>query len=138
MHLTHLRNSISRSHSLSNTLWFYATRETLDKPLVLKDSEQSHIDNGKTDKPEKNNEPGEPKHEKPKSIKVTDCSQPDLCTDFVLDTIAGLYTCRQRMDWYVFLYVALLLFLLAEKSVLRCNLTHLLNLHFTHVSHPPG
>lgn len=85
-------------HSLSNALWFCATRETLDKPLALTEPEQSQNDNEKTDKPEKNDEP---KHEKPSSIKVTDCGQPDLCTDFVLDTIAGLYTCRQRMDWYV-------------------------------------
>jgi len=87
-------------HSLSNALWFYATREVVAKPLALTDSE-SKSDTGKTDKPkEEEDKHGEDsKHNKPKPIKVTDCGQPDRCTDFVLDTIAGLYSCRQRMDW---------------------------------------
>ena len=79
-------------HSLSNTLWYVATRETVEKPLALTQSE-SKVTKPNSGKHDESN-PNRPAH-----IRVTDCGQPDRCTDFVLDTIAGLYTCRQRMDW---------------------------------------
>ena len=77
-------------HSLSNSLWYFATRETVSKPLALTESES------KVSKEEE-----ESKHNRTHTsrIKVTHCGQPERCTEFVLDTIAGLYTCRQRMDW---------------------------------------
>lgn len=81
-------------HSLTNTLWFFATRETVEKPLALAKSEsETEIEMHDTGKHEV------AKHNRTKAITVKDCGQPDRCTDFVLDTIAGLYSCRQRMDW---------------------------------------
>lgn len=35
----------------------------------------------------------------PIGVRVKDCGKPETCTDFVLDTIAGLYSCRQRIEW---------------------------------------
>lgn len=86
-------------HSLTNTLWFFATREEVDKPLALTHSES------KTNKTSDHEAHHDTKHDetdaviKPKAIEVTDCGKPHRCTDYVLDTIAGLYSCRQRMDW---------------------------------------
>jgi Glycosyl hydrolase family 81 C-terminal domain len=73
-------------HSLSNTLWYFATRPKVDNPLRVQTSD--------FEMPES--------HEKEEATsEVTDCGKPDTCTDFVLDTIAGLYSCRQRIDWLI-------------------------------------
>jgi hypothetical protein len=70
-------------HSLSNTLWFLATRPKVDTPLSLHNkTAQGH----KTDD-------GNPEHE------LTHCFKPTTCTDYVLDTIADEYSCRQRITW---------------------------------------
>jgi Glycosyl hydrolase family 81 C-terminal domain len=76
-------------HSLTNTLWFLSTRPEVESPLPLTKAEISasaHIipDDGGS-----------------KVNQVTDCGRPGVCTDYVLDTIAGEYTCRQRMNWLV-------------------------------------
>jgi hypothetical protein len=68
-------------HSLSNTLWFLSTRPKVETPLSLSNkTSESH----KTD-------PGASPH------KLNHCSRPAMCTDYVLDTIADEYTCRQRI-----------------------------------------
>jgi hypothetical protein len=83
-----LANSVFTSaggngHSLSNTLWYLSTRPAVDKPLALLNKTSS-------------NETGVIA----KSVHVlTDCTRPETCTDYVLDTVANEYTCRQRMTW---------------------------------------
>jgi len=62
-------------HSMSNTLWYVSTRPELDKPLSL-DEEEETIEES-----------------------LVDCSP--NCTAAVLDTMAGDYTCRERMEWLV-------------------------------------
>ena len=73
-------------HSLSNTLWYIATRPKLNDPLPLKKVE---------DKVESSEE------DTKKRSSLNHCSRPSTCTDYVLDTIADIYTCRQRMEWLV-------------------------------------
>jgi endo-1,3(4)-beta-glucanase len=75
-------------HSLTNSLWYSATRPVVEKPLNL-------------DHEEKTSSP--PKHSDDEAVinkfQVIDCGVPRTCTDYVLDTIAGLYSCRQRIEW---------------------------------------
>jgi Glycosyl hydrolase family 81 C-terminal domain len=78
-------------HSLSNTLWYSATRPIVDKPLALTKAEKAASAKHKT---KANNTEG-------KVNQVLDCGKPGICTDYVLDTIAGEYSCRQRMDWLI-------------------------------------
>jgi hypothetical protein len=76
-------------HSLSNTIWYIATRPDVAHPLRLSSDEEQN--SGAS-------------HESPSTASdyvLTDCNQPESCTDFVLDTVAGLYTCRQRMQWLI-------------------------------------
>lgn len=70
-------------HSLSNSLWYFATRPEVEKPLELTKEEKAVSAHNKSNK------------------QVVDCGKPSACTDYVLDTIAGEYSCRQRMDWLV-------------------------------------
>ena len=77
-------------HSLSNSLWYFATRPIVEKPLALTKSEKAAGTH--TSKPSNN---------VTKVTQVSDCGRPGVCTDYVLDTIAGEYTCRQRMDWLI-------------------------------------
>jgi hypothetical protein len=76
-------------HSLSNTIWYIATRPAVAYPLQLPSKDL--------------NRSGE--YPAPPSAAnehvLTDCNQPGSCTDFVLDTIAGLYSCRQRIQWLI-------------------------------------
>lgn len=76
-------------HSLTNTIWYYATRPIVDKPLPLTKAEAAAQDHAKPNKTDVN------------VTQVSDCGRPGTCTDYILDTIAGEYTCRQRMDWLV-------------------------------------
>lgn len=62
-------------HSLSNTLWYIATRPKIDKPLPL------------------------PSGDGGDESSDGHCGVPMFCTDYVLDTIADLYSCRQRIKW---------------------------------------
>lgn len=74
-------------HSLTNILWYIATRPPVNRPLELP---EDHL---ATQPPTNHTENPEEEHV------LTDCYQPDTCTDFVLDTVTDLYTCRQRMQW---------------------------------------
>jgi hypothetical protein len=74
-------------HSLSNTLWYIATRPYTDAlELSPADSKSSTPDD---------------KALFPSEHVLTDCYRPESCTDYVLDTIAGLYSCRQRINWLI-------------------------------------
>jgi Glycosyl hydrolase family 81 C-terminal domain len=76
-------------HSLSNSLWYFATRPAVKKPLALTKAEKAAELHNKSNNTATN-------------IKeVVNCGKPGTCTDYVLDTIAGEYSCRQRMDWLV-------------------------------------
>jgi Glycosyl hydrolase family 81 C-terminal domain len=74
-------------HSLTNTLWYVSTRPFVDIPLELTKAETKATKQAKSTN--KN------------ATQVKNCGKPGICTDYVLDTIAGEYTCRQRMDWLV-------------------------------------
>jgi endoglucanase Acf2 len=69
-------------HSLSNTLWYIATRPTVKEPLPLSDIAS-----------DVNNSPST------SDSKLRDCHCPGTCTDAVLDTMAESYSCRQRIQW---------------------------------------
>jgi len=69
-------------HSLTNSLWYIATRPLVVEPLPL----NATSTNGKA------------KSETSENI-LTDCYQPSTCTDLVLDTIVDLYSCRQRIQY---------------------------------------
>lgn len=72
-------------HSLSNTIWYIATRPVV-KPLELDRKKPKHDDEAP---------------QFPVEYTLTDCGRPSKCTDMVLDTIAGLYSCRQRIQWLI-------------------------------------
>lgn len=75
----HFDGPAGNGHSRSNTLWYVATRPDIEKPLSLADDEDnSH----------------------PAQATSLDCGV-STCTDQVLDTIAGLYSCRQRINWLI-------------------------------------
>ncbi|KAL7557473.1 hypothetical protein ACA910_019321 [Epithemia clementina (nom. ined.)] len=75
-------------HSMSNTLWFIATRAPLEEPLPLDDA-STVPQNAHANKTF------------PVESVVTDCYMPETCTEYVLDTIVDLYTCRQRIKWLI-------------------------------------
>lgn len=66
-------------HSRTNTIWFIATRKIIDHPIALEIEDPA---NGGDD-----------------SHKLTNCYQPETCTNTVLNTIADPYTCRARIMW---------------------------------------
>ncbi|KAG7370819.1 glycosyl hydrolase family 81 protein [Nitzschia inconspicua] len=61
-------------HSRSNTLWYIATRPSIEEPYPLEDLDLIEI------------------------TEVT-CSQPDTCTSEYLNSMAGEYSCRARIEW---------------------------------------
>ena len=69
-------------HSLTNSIWYMSTRPEV-KPLELDRNKPN--DGPKT----------------PPDYTLTNCGRPVSCSDMVLDTIAGLYSCRQRMQWLI-------------------------------------
>lgn len=72
------RSPGGNGHSLSNTLWYIATRPKIDDPYVLESSYPWEA--GPT--------------------KVT-CQRAETCTDEVLDTMAGQYSCRDRITYLI-------------------------------------
>ena len=74
-------------HSRSNTLWYIATRPILDEPAQLGNT-TSEEDRGGDENDEA---------ERDAVHMLYHCLRPQVCTDYVLDTIADEYTCRQRM-----------------------------------------
>lgn len=72
-------------HSLSNTLWYIATRPIVEDPIPLNQTDVK---------------PPKKEHEvNALGPELKYCGKPSTCTDYVLDTIADLYTCRQRIGW---------------------------------------
>lgn len=87
-------------HSLTNTLWYIATRPIVDDPIKLGNA----TSDGTTDEtPSSSGNSTGHGSSKPKDAHkhnlhiLTHCYQPQVCTDYVLDTIADEYTCRQRI-----------------------------------------
>lgn len=83
-------------HSLTNTLWYIATRPDVDEPLRLE-----HLKT--TSKQKENEEPTGGEHAnvpQPKPKHIT-CECEETCTKGSLDTKAGDYSCRQRIEWLV-------------------------------------
>jgi len=78
-------------HSRSNTLWFIATRKEIVDPISLDPVVPST--------PAAGGPPGGPPEAVVERPRLTDCHQPDTCTDEVLNRMAGPYTCRARMQW---------------------------------------
>lgn len=76
-------------HSLSNTILYFATRPEVDDPLSLEDLQAATVDKSKS----------VPAATNAGKVKVTDCTRPEICTDYELDTIASVYTCRQRIQY---------------------------------------
>lgn len=74
-------------HSETNTIWYCASRPSVDIAVGLQGGDSTSSS-------------------QPVAVrkKVVDCGNPSHCTDFVLDTIAGLYSCRQRMEWLMLEY----------------------------------
>lgn len=84
-------SSGGNGHSLTNTLWYISTRPTVDIPLPLSKADISAASSARKNV----------NSTAAKATQVTDCGKPGICTDYILDTIAGEYSCRQRMDWLV-------------------------------------
>lgn len=75
-------------HSLSNTLWYISTRPKVEEPLPINNA--SSTSSG-----------GSSSSGSLTDHVLTDCHRPDTCTEYALDTIAGLYSCRQRILWLI-------------------------------------
>lgn len=67
-------------HSLTNTLWYIATRPIVDEPVPIGNATKGEHETTEDD-----------------VHVLTDCLRPKECTDYVLDTIADEYSCRQRI-----------------------------------------
>lgn len=92
-------------HSLTNTLWYIATRSIVDEPMELDfaaddDDETSGTGNTTTTGNGTSNDGSitEGPHTKDLHI-LTHCYVPEVCTDYILDTIADEYSCRQRITY---------------------------------------
>jgi hypothetical protein len=78
-------NAGGNGQSKSNTLWYISTRPSVANPIALDDSDLRGSD-------EKRPAP---------VFKLTDCHVPEECTDEVLDSQAGGYTCRERITYLI-------------------------------------
>mmetsp|Transcript_5190 Transcript_5190/g.12379 ORF Transcript_5190/g.12379 Transcript_5190/m.12379 type:complete len:318 (+) Transcript_5190:1141-2094(+) len=78
-------NAAGNGHSRTNTLWYIATRPTIDEPIELVETDVRGA--------------GE---KRPAPVfKLTDCHTPATCTDAVLDQKAGSFTCRERITYLI-------------------------------------
>lgn len=75
-------------HSMSNTLWYIATRAPVADPLPLGDTSTVPQGSGHN-------------NTFPEESVLMDCYMPETCSDYVLDTIVQGYTCRQRIQWLI-------------------------------------
>lgn len=78
-------NAGGNGHSKSNTLWYIATRPVVENPVKMDASDYRG-------------------HEelRPEPVfELTNCHAPSTCTDEVLDTQAGEYTCRERINFLI-------------------------------------
>eukprot|EP00980_Cylindrotheca_fusiformis_P009669 scaffold2141_cov120-Cylindrotheca_fusiformis.AAC.4 len=78
-------NAGGNGHSRTNTLWYIGTRPEVDKPVPLAESDVR----------------GDQEKRPAPVFEVKDCHTPNTCTDEVLDRMAGNFTCRERMSWFI-------------------------------------
>lgn len=71
-------------HSLTNTLWYIATRPVVSEPAQIGNATNAQGGNASST------------NEDDLHV-LSHCFKPNVCTDYVLDTIADEYTCRQRI-----------------------------------------
>jgi hypothetical protein len=88
-----LPNSVFESaggdgHSLTNTLWYIATRPHAE-PLELPESDPS------------SQGPKNPPSTGGGKVTLVDCGVPETCTDDILDADAGGYSCRARISYLI-------------------------------------
>lgn len=99
-------------HSLTNTLWYIATRVVVDEPSYIDSGDDdddatqagtgsnntasagNSTDDGTTNRSSAKDHP----HTQDIHL-LTNCYQPSTCTDYILDTIADEYSCRQRITY---------------------------------------
>lgn len=87
-------------HSRSNTLWYIATRPAVEVPLSLLDNTTEASNATSPNCTESANATFTSCNAtSPSTVGSLTCNRPDTCTDYALDTVAGLYTCRQRIQW---------------------------------------
>lgn len=79
-------------HSLTNTLWYIATRPDVDEPLRLE-----HVATNEHMKEQQGDGTHEPQ---PKPKQIT-CECEETCTKDQLDADAGGDSCRQRIEWLI-------------------------------------
>lgn len=98
-------------HSMTNTLWYLATRPQVDDPLVIDDTKTGK-DNQQTagiekemyrqsDNPENdiNGQPSTPSEPYPMINPNFNCSCPDTCDENALNRFAHGHTCGARIIW---------------------------------------
>ncbi len=66
-------------HSLTNSLWYFATRPNVTLPIPVPKSDMAPEGSG--------------------AYVVIDCGVPASCTEEALNTIISTYTCRERIVW---------------------------------------
>ena len=99
-------------HSLTNTLWYLATRPAVIGPLVIdpskakehkatSDNEKKTDHQSDTDDSTKGQSPGPAPAPHKKFDEHFDCSCPDSCNEKALDRFAFGHTCRDRIVWLI-------------------------------------
>ena len=78
-------NAGGNGQSKSNTIWYIATRPFVQNPVPMDASDVR----------------GHEEIRPLPSFVLSDCHTPNTCTTEVLDRKAGLYTCRERIDWLI-------------------------------------
>jgi endoglucanase Acf2 len=72
-------------HSLTNTLWYMATRRPVEEPLPLIEKKIAT--------------PASTGSSPVNDSELTDCHCPGTCTDEALNTMANSHSCRERIQW---------------------------------------
>jgi len=95
-------------HSLTNTLWYLATRPELDDPLVIEEKEEEDHDvnqleqamHHQSENPDNNDINGQPLNWEPVVINPNfNCSCAESCDATALSRSANGHSCRDRIVW---------------------------------------
>lgn len=76
-------NAGGNGHSKSNTLWYIASRPSIEKPIEMDPTDFR----------------GQEEVRPAPVFELKDCHVPQTCTQRVLDRNAGKYTCRERIEF---------------------------------------